>query len=281
MILTCPDCATQYPVKDGAIGPNGRTVRCSKCNATWFVAADADVLSLHEAQQEQIEAVSKGAHIQRTRQAPPVQKRQSDNKIDSDNYDDVPRVRRGADAAMRDKVERNRRNRRLLGVSMIWVVTLGILLAAAILGYFFRHEIVNKWPGTASIYKGFDVPVSETGLVFEDPVTRNIMVDGKPVLVINGMIENVTSNTISVPLIELSLLGSSKESITSWYVDPPQKTIGPRGRLEYKAQYPQPPVDAVSLEYRFATDPNAQAVPPMPEISDTDTPDAELSAGDE
>ena len=35
MILTCPSCGTQYVVKDGAIPPAGRQVRCKACQHSW------------------------------------------------------------------------------------------------------------------------------------------------------------------------------------------------------------------------------------------------------
>ena len=35
MILTCPECGTQYVVKDGAIPPEGRQVRCAACKHSW------------------------------------------------------------------------------------------------------------------------------------------------------------------------------------------------------------------------------------------------------
>ena len=35
MILTCPNCDTQYVVKDGAIPPEGRQVRCASCKHSW------------------------------------------------------------------------------------------------------------------------------------------------------------------------------------------------------------------------------------------------------
>jgi len=35
MILTCPNCDTQYVVKDGAVPPEGRQVRCAACKHSW------------------------------------------------------------------------------------------------------------------------------------------------------------------------------------------------------------------------------------------------------
>ncbi len=36
MIITCPACATQFRVPDGALGSNGRKLRCSSCRHVWF-----------------------------------------------------------------------------------------------------------------------------------------------------------------------------------------------------------------------------------------------------
>src|SRR5437899_11330075 len=40
MILTCPNCGTQYVVKDGAIPPEGRQVRCAACKHSWHQGPD-------------------------------------------------------------------------------------------------------------------------------------------------------------------------------------------------------------------------------------------------
>ena len=45
MILTCPNCGTQYVVKDGAIPPEGRQVRCAACKHSWHQAPFEDTSS--------------------------------------------------------------------------------------------------------------------------------------------------------------------------------------------------------------------------------------------
>ena len=42
MILTCPSCGTQYVVKDGAIPPEGRQVRCASCKHSWHQDPGSD-----------------------------------------------------------------------------------------------------------------------------------------------------------------------------------------------------------------------------------------------
>ena len=43
MILTCPSCGTQYVVKDGAIPPEGRQVRCAACKHSWHQESELEL----------------------------------------------------------------------------------------------------------------------------------------------------------------------------------------------------------------------------------------------
>src|SRR3990170_2552738 len=44
MILTCPACNTRYVVKDGAIPPEGRQVRCASCKHSWHQDPDPEAV---------------------------------------------------------------------------------------------------------------------------------------------------------------------------------------------------------------------------------------------
>lgn len=52
MILTCPNCGTQYVVKDGAIPPQGRQVRCAACKHSWHQDPEAKAEDEPEPQAE-------------------------------------------------------------------------------------------------------------------------------------------------------------------------------------------------------------------------------------
>jgi len=193
MILTCPECSTRYLTKENAIGPNGRTVRCAKCDSTWFVASEADELSLKD-NQSVVEDIVPVATASVPAAAEPAQS--------------APLDRPGAHVVMRDKVDQDRRRRRLTSVGLIWAVPLALLFVAAILGYVFRQNIVNGIPQTATLYKAVGIDVTLSGLSIEDPITRSALVDGKP--------------------------------------------VRERERVTFVSEYPNPPVDAVKLRYRFA-----------------------------
>src|SRR5258707_9771128 len=50
MILTCPSCGTQYVVKDGAIPPGGRQVRCASCKHSWHQDPEASEAAVEESE---------------------------------------------------------------------------------------------------------------------------------------------------------------------------------------------------------------------------------------
>jgi len=245
MILTCPNCNTRYLTKPEAIGNNGRTVRCSKCSNTWFVAAEPDALTL--AEQEQPELTEIPPTRREDDKAALATEAQGRRQSDRMQEDVIP----GAHVSFRDKADHKRRQRRVFGVAMIWITTLGLLALAALLAFIFRQPIVEKFPQTSAIYDAFKVKASSTGLVLDAPQTEYIRVEGEPRLVINGVVQNLTKKHKTIPMVKLSILNRNDEEITHWFVQPDPKSIGPRGKVEFAVEYPNPPVDAASLTYKL------------------------------
>jgi len=247
MILTCPECSTRYLTKENAIGPNGRTVRCAKCDTTWFVAADSDELALKDNEiAEEVSAVTSAAVAAASAPKTP--------EIETESQAGFVPEKLGAHVEVRDKADNLKRKRRLRTVGLIWAIPLLILLLCAILGYIFRQDIVNRAPATATIYKSLGIPVTLSGLDIEDPITRSALVNGQPVLVVNGAVRNITAKSQDIPPLKLSLHNPKGDIVATWVVETDKVTIGKDERVTFVTEYPNPPVDAVKLRYEFVDD---------------------------
>ena len=255
MILTCPECKTRFVVKDDAIGPNGRTVRCSQCTTTWFVACDPEVLELEDNKKPDL--------IEETQTDPS----RYDPEQDEYDHEDVPhggetstlpdadtqsRATVGPHTQMRQKAERKKVQRRLFGVGMIWGVTLLILSLVIGGGFLLRSQIVEKMPGAEHIYRAFGIEVTASGLEFYNIKPEFGENDGVPVMFVTGYIRNYDLRPRDVGLIKLTFKNANDEVLGSWVVDPPQTRLEPGKSLKFMAQYPKPPKDAVKLGATFA-----------------------------
>ncbi len=245
MKLTCPECSTQFLIQDDAIGSNGRTVRCSQCSATWFVAAEPDVLDLRDninEGQHQQDYVRRGGHEEEDFEAP-FEKHANDGSSVPPEF--------GAHTIIRDQADKKRVRRQLFGVGMIWIVTLAILALAAAAAFLFRSQIVEKFPATRPIYEGFNIEASETGLEIYDIDTSFGENDGVQVLYVNGKIKNYDVKARNVGLVRLNFKNSAGETVTNWVVQPPKSALAPGETMNFSSQYPNPPIDAVSLAPEF------------------------------
>ncbi len=265
MILTCPDCATRYLTKPEAIGPNGRTVRCASCTATWFVAAE----DAHNAARSDVPdsvmpppiSVATPVKSPRRKPRPTASATQGRSVADPVNSpeEEAGFIAPSAASLMREKTDRKRASRRLMSVGAMWLVTLALLSVATLSAYVFRQDIVEKHPQTATLYKAFGVKVAKGGLVFGRVITRSAYVEGTPTLIVEGEVHNPGRNVRNARLVQLSLHGPSGQPLTQWQVEMPKTTIAKGETLSFATQYPNQPVDAVTLKYVFAGDAKANA----------------------
>ena len=258
MILTCPECATRFKINPDAIGTNGRTVRCSQCSGTWFVAAEPDIMDLQEGEDSLLEPVSGAASAMAARGA-----QDHDESGDETDSAEASYESTSAHNEMRDKADRKKVRRRLFGVGMIWVTVLTILIFAILAAYFFRAKIVEKFPGTAPIYKSFGVEANTSGLNIIDVEFRNGEQNGTPTLFVNGKVKNFDGRTRDVALIKLSFKNADGDVISSWVVQPSKASLSSGEILNFTTQYPNPPIDAKSLASSFVDETSAHDSVPM------------------
>ncbi len=242
MILTCPNCATRYSTTAEAIGSNGRTVRCSTCETTWFVTAEPDILDLQQQEHEEQKIIDTPVDA--------FEDREDDNRQFGHGSD--PAL--GAHVQIRDMADQRRRNRSLMGVSFVWFVTISLLAAVVFYAFNNRQSIVENYPGMATIYKMFGLEVNELGLVFDDATIRRLPIDGVETLVINGHIINITEEKRAIPMLELSIENNAEEILASWVIEPPQAELAAKERIAYSSEYQNPPVDGELVTYRFLSD---------------------------
>jgi len=296
MILTCPECSTRYFAKDEAIGPNGRTVRCSKCQNSWFVSLDLDEYVLKDNESEDLKPLTaQSTSPDVTNDIPPWEtsappKNKAENKTGfenllSQNQENVqtyhpeiedlsaqtplkettqPAFTTGAHVSIRDRADKQRRTRRLSIVGLIWSATIGTLIGCAGLAYIFRQDIVTQHPKMATLYKAVGIEVTRDGLSFDPPITRSIYMDGEPVLVINGSVKNISGRRINLHPIIFSLHNKNEEKLVEWRFEFEKSQLEKNKRAEYVTHFPNPPLDAVNLTYRFTNDTIADQITNVP-----------------
>jgi len=237
MILTCPECSTRYMAKDGTIGPNGRSVKCARCDSVWFVSGtDPDALALQDNETVLIEA-----------------EQESDPQADLPFEAPIPAPSTiGAHVLLRDKADAEKLSKRMRLIRSIWAVPLICVLGAGAWAYLKRQTIVDQHPKAATLYQAIGLNVKTGGLDIDQVRSETLLVDGRPVLRVTGQVKNLRRTAQIVPLIEMRLENRSGETVADWFVEIGQ--IAGDAVVDIETDYPAPPVDGVELRYRFVAE---------------------------
>ena len=253
-VLICPQCDTRYKAQLSEFQPKGREVRCARCSFRWYVSApataesyipDPDELALKDNQSA--DAIDPGP-IEAT--ATPELAKPSSSRPKSRPV--PPSI--GADVMMRDKADREKLAKRRRTIRLIWAIPLILVVLAAIIAFFNRQAIVNRIPQMASVYRLVGLEVRAGGLDIDPPEARTVLVDGAPVIRVASKVRNLTRREKDIPLIQLSLHDVDGADLLQWYVETSPTRIEGRGELGFETIITDPPVNAVSLRYRFSRD---------------------------
>lgn len=136
---------------------------------------------------------------------------------------------------------------RLFSLPMLIVV----LLAAVLGALNWRAAVVRQFPQTASLFAAIGLPVNLRGLTFEAVKSTSEIHDGVMVLVVEGMIVNLTRHTLDVPRLRLALRNSAGHEVYAWTARPAKTTLGSGNGLPFRARLASPPPDGRDVIVRF------------------------------
>ena len=114
-----------------------------------------------------------------------------------------------------------------------------------------RSDMVRLLPQTAAFYKmvGFDVNLR--GLAFKDVKLSSETVDGKQVLVIEGVIVGQGKKPLDIPRLRFAVRDAQGAEIYAWNSVLEQTVLQPGERAFFRSRLASPPPEGRNIDVRF------------------------------
>jgi predicted Zn finger-like uncharacterized protein len=283
MHIICPHCTTSYAINPTTLGIGGRTVRCSRCKETWL-ARPEDAVEMAAAVPDAMPASAPSGQPAPDAAAEWDAMAREDEEQDTPIVDS-PSISAGAPAedegspqggdsdwtsAARQDAEEHQeipitthrqRLARLVRLPSLpripFMPSVGLPTACAAMGalilalMIWRSDVVRLLPQTATFYRMVGLDVNLRGLAFKDIKITNETVDGKPVLVIEGMIVGETRKPVELPRLRFSVRDAEGTEIYAWNAVLDQSVLKPGERAYFKSRLASPPPEGRNIDVRF------------------------------
>jgi predicted Zn finger-like uncharacterized protein len=236
MILTCPQCQSNYNLDPAKLGAEGKTVRCVSCHHTWFQTPVADEpAKKDEAVFNQILS-EVGGETPAAEAAEPV----------ADNREPAAR----SDIPAAGIITHNP-----LGVGaaafggLVFCLCLSLTLAFLFLA---QKPLVRQWPPMALFYKtlGFHLKAPGEGLRLSEIVAEQRIDKQDIMLVIEGKITNMSEHQIAYPPLSVALKNGQGVSIKDWKLEPGVIKLASGETVPVMLQLTGAPPEGASIEVR-------------------------------
>lgn len=279
MQIICPHCTTSYDIDSSKFGAEGRTVRCARCRETWLAhpveaavavgAGDTDEVDAGWGYQVHEEPEQDNTpHIQ----SPSIAAEWNHGEDDAyaeDFPDEAPSRGRLPEwlesflrplkpvletpfvARLRDRLPALPAMP-TMGVPKVSLSFACTAMAALSLGLIiWRAEIVRLMPQTATFFKLAGLGVNLRGLEFDQLKLAAETVDGKPVLVIEGAMTNITRKPVELPRLRFIVRDANGSDIYAWNSIMEQSALNAGDRLTFKSRLASPPAEGREIAVRF------------------------------
>jgi len=125
---------------------------------------------------------------------------------------------------------------------------MGALVLALLI---WRVDVVRLLPQTAGFYKMVGLDVNLRGLKFKDVKITSETVEGKPVLVIEGVIVGEASKPVELPRLRFSVRDAQGAEIYAWNAVLEQPILQPGEKAWFKSRLASPPPEGRNIDVRF------------------------------
>jgi predicted Zn finger-like uncharacterized protein len=281
MHIVCPHCTTSYAIDLATLGGSGRSVRCSRCKEVWLARpedvvevvaaapATASTGSQDNTADEWERMAAEGAG--ETQDTPVVDSpsisadwpTEGEVPVDWQPADELNQVRSPWLSRLRNvfsfrpKAAKQGAPRRLSSKALLSPPFAALPIACAAMGalvlalVIWRAEMVRLMPQTASFYKMVGLEVNLRGLTFKDVKITRETVEGKPVLVIEGVIVGETRKPVELPRLRFSVRDEQGTEVYAWNAVLEQAVLKPGERAWFKSRLASPPPEGRNIDVRF------------------------------
>jgi predicted Zn finger-like uncharacterized protein len=272
MHIICPHCTTSYAIDPATLGAAGRTVRCSRCKEVWLARPEDAVLTqalMPSMAEGGDPAPSSAAMLGRP--APAEQDHETPVVESPSISAEWPAEGEGAStrdpiwpsvgsndgvsaavAVRRPRPSLLRRLKPSFSFQMPAVTTICAAMGALVLALMiWRVDVVRLLPQTAAFYKMVGLDVNLRGLVFKDVKVTSENVEGKPVLVIEGVIIGEAKKPVELPRLRFSVRDAQGAEIYAWNAVLEQPVLKPGEKAWFKSRLASPPPEARNIDVRF------------------------------
>jgi hypothetical protein len=126
------------------------------------------------------------------------------------------------------------------------VILLGVVATV------YRHQVVEAWPQSASVYSKLGMKVASSGLKIDNTKNTKEMHNGQLVLTVSGTLTNVADRELPVPQIRIGLVDNDKREVYHWTVASDVITLKPGQSTHFVTQLSNPPDAATNYRVELA-----------------------------